>query len=754
RKPTASEQGILDALDAIRRYERDLEDFGEADDALQQKAERAQELLENISPQEMEDVENKYLGGEDRWSAYEALRRMLVEKGIPAEEVAFIHEYEKPQEKAELFGMMRSGKLRVLMGSSSKMGAGMNVQDRLVGLHHLDAPYRPLDIEQRNGRGLRQGNKLLEKYGPEKFQLSVNYYVTEGAGDAGRWQILEFKKKFIDQYAQRNNGVRRIEDPSAQALDPARIKAESSGSDILMDKTVLSDLSKKLHTAESTWHNTLRELRRFMQRGDAEIKALSGRLPFVKEAAQMSQDWLKAANARHAALEEERSAAKEARKAEREAKKAAAKEAKENPLQSVNPVEVAEDLTLTGTPDEAFTGETPAEDAVPQSDRQSAAPVPDARGPLTYRVATEMGSDGQPVLVDRQDGRVSDMGAEFLKITADLLKKSLQNMRLDRFSSCAAATRDMIDVPLLKIDVAGKALTLVIEDVEWSLAYGQRIPESDDDADVTVCWLGPDGKPVSRFRFIETVRFLYALDGKDGPSLLREKGTGMGSRILNAVKMIAETPHDFQRALERETENLAAYQKEYDRLTLKDDGQRIEDFSQQNRLTLVDAMSYCMDTALKGGLRKSAAIDDKLRTLQENHDAVRQRLAGGSLVEDARKIAAVCKTSAMHDSVMTTPSQEADVAADHAQKSDAMLNKIETNMERLQAVAPEVRYWSAHREEIVELLKDEQADDAVFAPILAELQGRTAPVESLPYDESQISDDRRSPAHENAFDER
>ncbi|MHB1660163.1 MAG: DEAD/DEAH box helicase family protein, partial [Acidithiobacillus sp.] len=115
RKPTASEQGILDALDAVRRYERDLEDFGEADDALQQKAERAQELLENISPQELEDVENKYLGGEDRWSAYEALRRILVEKGIPAEEIAFIHEYEKPQEKAELFGMMRSGKLRVLM---------------------------------------------------------------------------------------------------------------------------------------------------------------------------------------------------------------------------------------------------------------------------------------------------------------------------------------------------------------------------------------------------------------------------------------------------------------------------------------------------------------------------------------------------------------------------------------------------------------------------------------------------------------
>jgi N12 class adenine-specific DNA methylase len=704
RKPSASEQAILDALAAVRRYEQDLEDFGEADDALQQKAESAQELLENISPQELEDVENKYLSGGERWSAYDALRRMLVERGIPDEEIAFIHDYEKPQEKAELFGMMRSGKMRVLMGSSSKMGAGMNVQDRLVGLHHLDAPYRPLDIEQRNGRGLRQGNKLLEKYGPEKFEMSVNYYVTEGAGDAGRWQILEFKKKFIDQYAQRNNGVRRVEDPSSQALDPARIKAESSGSDILMDKTVLSDLSKRLRSAESAWHNSLSELRRFMQNSEASIKDLTQRLPFAQEAARFSQDWLNRVDERSAALEEERNAAKELRKAEREAK-----QAKKG---------ASEDGGLAGGDLFGEAGESSAEGAAHHSD---------TRGALDYRVATAIDGEGLPVLTDRQDCRISDMGADVVKITSDMLKQSLQDMVSGRFHTFYSATIGMVDVPLLKIGDAGRELTLVIEDVSWPTSRGNRIPKLDDEIQVSACWLAPDGKPVSQFSFIEKVSFLHALDGKEGPRLLRDKGTGIGSRILNSIKSITKAPQNFRRSLERETESLAAYQKEYDRLTLRDDGTRVEDFPQQNRLMLVEIANSCMDTALKGGLRKSADMDDRLKTLQENRDAIYQR------IEEARRKMA---QQAGENAEGTTDGTET-----HEKAADPMLERIELNIERLQSVAAEIRYWAEHREDIVEQLKDEQSGDEAFASILADMQKHGADMESLPYDEGQILGD-------------
>ena len=120
---------------------------------------------------------------------YNDLRRKLVLKGIPREEIAFIHEADNETKKKELFAKVRKGEIRVLMGSTSKMGAGTNVQDKIIALHHLDTPYRPADLTQRNGRGVRQGN--------QNKQVHIYTYVTEKTFDAYLFQMLERKQGFI-----------------------------------------------------------------------------------------------------------------------------------------------------------------------------------------------------------------------------------------------------------------------------------------------------------------------------------------------------------------------------------------------------------------------------------------------------------------------------------------------------------------------------------------------------------------------------
>ena len=744
-KPSVSEQAILDALESVRKYEQDLEDYGEADESIQKKSEHGQELLETMSPQEIEDVESKYLGGEDRWSAYEALREMLIQRGIPEDEVAFIHEYEKPQEKAELFGMMRSGKKRVLLGSSAKMGSGMNVQDRIVGLHHLDAPYRPLDIEQRNGRGLRQGNRLLEKYGPEKFQLAVNYYVTEGAGDAGRWQILEFKKKFIDQYAQRNSGIRRVEDPSAQALDPARIKAESSGSDILMDKTVMNDLSKRLEVAEGAWNNSLRELRHHIKNETLQLDYLKNRLPIVETAAQAAHGWLMATDQRQSELDAERKALVEARKEEREQarierqKKKAEKSGEQQKdatgdvivldaqAETLDPADQADELVLAGDHEEADNTEAEGEHS-------------DVRGPMRYTVSTSLDDVGQVVMADRVDQRMSDWGRDTLQFTAQILRNILRDARASRkpYALMDETKRHAGGpLPLAQIEHDGEILQMVMDGVNWKGIMGSRkLPDNDDSVNVDVYWLASDGKKVSEFTLSLQVGALYALDKPAGLAALRLAFMGVGRKIINGIQNSRNRPAEFKESIQSGTAHLASYQSEYDRLTFKN-GERNEDFPQANRLTLVNAVNYCMDTALKGGLRKSSVIDEKIETLQENHRKARDEHA-----ERIKNIAATSSDQKSSDTKLEGAQDNAHNAPD-AQKVTAVMQKIEANLERLQAVVPELRYWSVHREELVEKLKDDQVDDAAFAEVIAVLQDRSGTnsdaLETLPFDREQLS---------------
>ena len=162
------------------------------------------------------------------FTIYDDIREKLVARGIPREQIAFIHEANTEVRKKELFAKVRSGQVRVLMGSTFKMGAGMNVQDRLVALHDLDCPWRPGDLEQRSGRIIRQGNRNKE--------VHIYRYVTESTFDAYLWQTVENKQKFISQIMTSKSPVRSCEDIDEAALSYAEIKALCAGDERIREK--------------------------------------------------------------------------------------------------------------------------------------------------------------------------------------------------------------------------------------------------------------------------------------------------------------------------------------------------------------------------------------------------------------------------------------------------------------------------------------------------------------------------------------
>ena len=165
---------------------------------------------------------------EPPFTIYDDIREKLVARGIPREQIAFIHEANTEVRKKELFARVRSGQVRVLMGSTFKMGAGMNVQDRLVALHDLDCPWRPGDLEQRSGRIIRQGNRNKE--------VHIYRYVTESTFDAYLWQTVENKQKFISQIMTSKSPVRSCEDIDEAALSYAEIKALCAGDERIREK--------------------------------------------------------------------------------------------------------------------------------------------------------------------------------------------------------------------------------------------------------------------------------------------------------------------------------------------------------------------------------------------------------------------------------------------------------------------------------------------------------------------------------------
>ena len=203
----------------------------------------------------------------ERFNVYSDIRSKLVAAGIPPREIAFIHDAETDTAKKVLFDGVNAGRVRILLGSTEKMGAGTNVQRRLVALHHLDAPWRPRDIEQREGRILRQGNTNKE--------VQIYRYVTEGSFDAYMWQTLETKARFIHQVMRGETSVRAAEDLDSGALTYAEIKAIASGNPAVVEKIKIDTEIRKLDQLRAVHANQQRHIRweiRDLPRHIAETK--------------------------------------------------------------------------------------------------------------------------------------------------------------------------------------------------------------------------------------------------------------------------------------------------------------------------------------------------------------------------------------------------------------------------------------------------------------------------------------------------
>ena len=187
------------------------------------------------------------------FNIYDDIKTKLMEKGVPEEEIEFIHNAKTNPQKLKLFEDMRNGTKRILIGSTSKMGAGMNVQDKLIALHHLDCPWRPSDIEQREGRILRQGNQNEE--------VEIYRYVTEGSFDAYSYQLIQTKSTFINQImANSNGGGRTAEDLDRDTLTYAEVKALASGNPLILDKFKVENELKQLYLSKSRYDKSHIEL--------------------------------------------------------------------------------------------------------------------------------------------------------------------------------------------------------------------------------------------------------------------------------------------------------------------------------------------------------------------------------------------------------------------------------------------------------------------------------------------------------------
>lgn len=184
---------------------------------------------------------------------YDDIRARLVKSGIPKKEIAFIHEADTDAKKKKLFADVNEGKVRVLIGSTGKMGVGMNAQRRIVAIHHLDAPWRPGDVEQRNGRAYRQGNINEE--------VECFTYVTEGSFDARLWDILDRKQGFINQIMNGENVGREVEDTGEVTLSAAEVKALASGSPLILEQVQLDTEIKKLESLQRAHHTSVANAR-------------------------------------------------------------------------------------------------------------------------------------------------------------------------------------------------------------------------------------------------------------------------------------------------------------------------------------------------------------------------------------------------------------------------------------------------------------------------------------------------------------
>ena len=219
--------------------------------------------------------------GDGSFNVYDDIRTKLLAAGVPESEVEFIHNADTEGKKADLFSKVRSGKVRVLLGSTTKMGAGTNVQTLLVAVHHLDVGWRPSDMTQRNGRIIRQGNKNKQVY--------VYNYVTEGTFDAYLWQTLENKQKFISQIMTSKSPMRSCDDVDEQALSYAEVKALCAGDPRIREKMDLDVQVAKLKVLRSDYQNQKYRLEdKLLKHYPEEIQKAKNRIAALKNDAQIA----------------------------------------------------------------------------------------------------------------------------------------------------------------------------------------------------------------------------------------------------------------------------------------------------------------------------------------------------------------------------------------------------------------------------------------------------------------------------------
>jgi N12 class adenine-specific DNA methylase len=219
---------------------------------------------------------------DEGFSVYRDMQEKLVKLGVPRDEIAFIHDFDSDDAKTTLFSSMRSGIVRITFGSTSKMGSGTNVQNRLIALHHLDAPWRPSDVEQRDGRILRQGNR--------NPVVQIYRYVTEGSFDAYMWQTLETKAKFITQVMSGDMSIRRVEDLDSTALTYAEVKAIASGNPLVMEKAQVDAELLKLTRLSQAHTEEQYRIRGNLRHAREEAQRFSERLENLRRDLAVRQD--------------------------------------------------------------------------------------------------------------------------------------------------------------------------------------------------------------------------------------------------------------------------------------------------------------------------------------------------------------------------------------------------------------------------------------------------------------------------------
>jgi N12 class adenine-specific DNA methylase len=252
------------------------------------------EALEKFDANEIETLRAAQAGG---WNAYDQLKQNLIERGIPADEIRFVQEANNDAEKKAMFDSVNDGTVRVLIGSTPRMGAGTNVQERLVALHHGDVTWKPSDIEQREGRIIRQGNRLLEKYGSDNFEVDILAYVTERTVDAKMWDLNATKLKMINGI-RKYDGAFNMEFEDEDSVGMAEIAALASGDPLLLERVKLMAEIDKLELLERAHRrkmfgveDTIHDLERAEKQYPAMIEAGRAKAQQINEAiARMRSD--------------------------------------------------------------------------------------------------------------------------------------------------------------------------------------------------------------------------------------------------------------------------------------------------------------------------------------------------------------------------------------------------------------------------------------------------------------------------------